>query len=296
MNAVVRDQLRLAAAAIRNSFCRNTRYPDVTAILDGVTQPGSVIRQPPRAAQAVLSLLNRRNCGLQEITALIKRDPALSQSLLRHSNSAFYAGISSEPIVSIKAAIQRVGTNGIHASVMLEVLRGEISRPGGGLDRWARLVWEHLVRTAPIARSLARAFHADPEEAFTLGLLHDVGKLVFFDRIGTERARLRRDLELPVGFVKAALRELHEPLGSLAVLDWGLGDHAATVILGHHRREDVPSQDPLVEVLYVAERLDIAIQKGQKPDVDTIWAEGRLNGPRDAALAWLASGEEGEAA
>lgn len=296
VNILVQRKLRMAAASLREGFSRSGRYPDVTSILDGVTQPGAVIRQPPRAAQAVLSLLQRRNYGLNEVTALIERDPALSQSLLRHSNSVFYAGLSTQPIVSIKAAIQRVGTNGIHASVMFEVLQGEISRPGGGLDRWARLVWEHLVRTAPLARSMARSFGADPEEAFTLGLLHDVGKLVLFDRIAAERSRLRRDLELPVGFVNAALGDIHEALGGLAVLEWGLDEHAAAVILAHHRREDVPSDDPMSEVVYAAERMDIALQKGVEPDLDAIWAEGCLAAPRDAAVAWLASKESAKEA
>lgn len=289
---VIRTQLRRAAEQLREGYSRSGRYPDVTAILDGASQPGAVIRQPPMAAQAVLALMRRRNYGLNEVTALIERDPALSQSLLRHANSVFYAGLSTKPVVSIKAAIQRVGTKGVHASVMFEVLQGEISRPGGGLDRYARLVWEHLVRAAPIARSMARAFRADPEESFTLALLHDVGKLVLFDRIATERARLRRELELPVGFVAAALRDLHEPLGGLAVLEWGLDDRAATVVANHHRREDQVSYDALSEVVYVAERIDIALQGEGEPDIDAIWSEGRLQGPKDAALAWLAEAAE----
>ena len=69
-----------------------------------------------------------------------------------------------------------------------------VSRPGGELDTMAQQVWNHMVRVAPLARDLSGAFGVGPEQAFLLGLLHDVGKLVVFDRITELRTVQRRPL------------------------------------------------------------------------------------------------------
>lgn len=45
--------------------------------------------------------------------------------------------------------------------------------------------------TLVMARGIARLFGADPDEAFTLALLHDVGKLVLFDRVAAAKTRRR---------------------------------------------------------------------------------------------------------
>lgn len=287
VSAAIWHELRVGIGELRQRFRADGGAHDVDALLDGIGHQGAVIRQPPVAAQAVLSLSRRRNYGLDEMTALFERDPSMSQALLRHSNSAWYAGISDQPILSIKAAIQRVGTKGVHSTVMHHILSAELSRPGAGLDEMARMVWEHMVRTAPLARGMARFFRADAEDAFTLGLLHDVGKLVFFDRVAAERKRLRRDIVLPEGFVTAALSVLHEPLGGLAALEWGLDARSARVIATHHRWGDHPADEPLSQVIFLAEAVDIVRQRQEDVDLDGLWLSGDLDGSMDAVSQWL---------
>ncbi len=253
---------------------------DVEVVFDALRQPDShEIRQPPNAAQAVLAVCRRRNYSMAELTRLIAKDPALSQALLRHANSAFYLSRFSQKVISIQAAVQRIGTKGVNATVMSQVIEGELSRPGAGLDKIASLVWQHMVRTAPIARGLARAFRQDPEAIYTLGLLHDAGKLVLFDRIADQRKRMRRDLKLPEAFIEIALRLVHESLGGLAALQWGLDPEHAAAIAQHHRQPAVEGM-PASEVLFLAERIDLARVRQQPVRLDLWWQEGRLEGDR----------------
>jgi HD-like signal output (HDOD) protein len=133
-----------------------------------------------------------------------------------------------------------------------------------------------MVRTAPIARNLAPEFGLVPDHAFALGLLHDVGKLVIFDRIGTLRSMLRRDVVLTDRFVGAALRSLHEPLGGIAAARWALGDATARAISMHHR-DPIPAEPHLAsELLFVAERIDIAGIRGTPVELEAWWREGGL--------------------
>lgn len=253
---------------------------DHGAVLDALREPGAhEIKQPPLAAQAVLNVCRRRNYSVTELNRLISRDPALSQALLRHANSAWYTSRLAGKVISINAAVQRVGTKGVHATVMAHVMEGELSRPGPGLDKMVQTVWKHMVRTAPIARALSRPFKADPDAAYTLGLLHDAGKLVIFDRIAGARKKVRRDLKLSDEFISATLRTLHEPLGALAALQWGIeADHSAS-IASHHRTSPEGDQ-PMAEVLYLAERIDLANTSGSEMALDEWWSAGKLSGDR----------------
>ena len=265
---------------------------DVEAVLESLRAPGAhEIRQPPTAAQAVLAVCRRRNYSMSELTRLISRDPALSQALLRHANSAFYLSRFSQTVISIQAAVQRVGTKGVHATVMSHVIEGEMSRPGAGLDKIAGQVWQHMVRTAPIARSMARAFRQDPEAIYTLGLLHDAGKLVLFDRIADQRKRMRRDLNLPEAFIEIALRLVHEPLGGLAALQWGLEPAHAAAIATHHRQPPKEGM-PAAEVVFLAERIDLAQVRGGAVDLDAWWDEGQLTGDRKLVAGVLEQAAE----
>jgi len=198
------------------------------------------------------------NPSLDKLAKIIETDPALLQSLLKHANSVFYAtGAGGNPVVAVPPALQRLGSKGIEIVVMSHMVEGALCRAGEGLDNLAAAGWAHMVRVAPLARSLAPGFGVDSDEAYALGLLHDVGKLVLFNRVADLRKKLRRPVRLGTGFIPAALRELHEPLGSLAVLEWGLGEEAALAVAIHHRNPVPQPTSTIGEVVFLAEKLDL---------------------------------------
>ena len=214
---------------------------DASALLEDLrTFEPSMIRQPAAAALKVLRLLRGGNYSGAELAGIIESDPAIAQALLRHANSTWYAKSEAPPLASLTAAARLIGGQGVHAAVMSTIMEGGFARPGAGLDGLAKCVWDHMVRVAPMARQLGQGFGADPDAAFTLGLCHDVGKLVLFDRIADLRRRLRRDIRFPRGFLRATLKKLHEPVGGLAALAWGLPAEFASIIATHHRDPPPP--------------------------------------------------------
>lgn len=280
-------------AAVRETLSREDRGSDAPAFLDALSSGfDAVVRQPPLAAQRALSMTRDARASAAQLVALVETDPGLSQGLLRYANSAFYAGAGGR-VVSLMNAVNRVGTSGIHNVVLRTMVDGLLCRPGGHFQSWVDMTWEHMVRTAPISRDLAKPFRVNPDEAYLLGLLHDVGKLVVFDRLGELRRQLRRDVRLPPAITSVLLRLLHESLGGLAALQWGLGAQVAHAIATHHRAPVPEMLDSRCELIYLAEHLDLwrmlPEAATEPPPLADWWRDGALHAPREEVERLVAS-------
>jgi len=82
---------------------------------------------------------------------------------------------------------------------------------------------------------------------------------------------------------------LHEPLGGLAVLEWGMDEKAALVVANHHRQSKPEPEDILTEVIFLAERIDVAEQRGQTLDIEPLWKAAELTGPLERVKDFLAA-------
>ncbi|HEX4936560.1 MAG TPA: hypothetical protein VFV33_25440, partial [Gemmatimonadaceae bacterium] len=75
------------------------------------------------------------------------------------------------------------------------------------------------------------------------------------------------------------LRMLHEPLGGLAALQWGLGAGVSHAIATHHRSPVPEMYDPRCELLHVSERLDLATARGRPVELERWWTDAMLVTP-----------------
>jgi HD-like signal output (HDOD) protein len=276
----IRRALRTQLERLEASLDPMERRGDALAFFERISKSGEkTVRQPPAAAQRALDLL-RRDVPISDLVKLVEQDPVLAQSLLRFANSA--ANSTGTRSSSLAESIRRVGTQGLRSVILSSMVEGTLCRTGTQYDSMVRQVWDHMIRTAPIARILAPGFGVVPDEAFTLALLHDVGKLVVFDRLGTLRAELRREVKLTPQFMPRLLGELHEVLGGAAALRWGLGRAAVVVVSSHHRRGDPLVPNLPAECVYVAERLDLAMVRGEGVNLVRWFDEGRLQASFDA--------------
>jgi putative nucleotidyltransferase with HDIG domain len=256
---------------------------DGPAIVAALQDPeGGVIRQIPFAAQQALAVSRNPMSSVGDLVKLFERDPTLAQSLLKTANSAWYQR-KDEAVVSIAAGVQRIGMQAVENVLLTSIVAGMLCRPGGAYGVLAGKVWSHMLRTAPLAQRLAPAFGVDPETAYTLALLHDVGKLAVFDYISALRQGLHREIRMPEPFLNELLVRLHEPVGGRAALRWGLGVRAARALAEHHRHPVPDTTDPLTELLFVAERLDLAAHvRFDEPDWEALWADGMITTDREA--------------
>ena len=250
--------------------------------------------QPSPAAQEALTIIADPDGDPAALVRVLERDATLGGGVMRHAGCALYA--AGAPPASVDDAVRRLGAQGVQVAVLAGMAESLQQRTSGPYEPMAQQVWGHLVQTGPCARAMARAFGVAAQEAFLLGLVHDVGKLVLFDLLSALHQELRRDLLLPDGLGEEALDLLHEPLGGLALLRWGVDARIAWAVANHHRRAPIEGREPRSELLYVAERLQSATRTGRAPDIEAWCREGALLTPPgrvDAAVGEAGQGEGG---
>ncbi len=248
----------------------------------------SAIRRPPLAAQQALTACRDPNASLGQILESFHQDPALTQLLLKHANSPFYA--TGSGCSSLIEAAQRVGLTGLHSVLMAATVEGLLCRPGGEYGAMVHQVWTHMVRTAPLARRLARATRLPHETAYTLGLLHDLGKLIVFDRLTALRAATHHTARIGRGFLREVLIRTHGPMGGLAALEWNLDPAASRAIATHPREGRRYRDEVLSQVLAIAEWADLSAIREETRDYDAFWKRAGLTLDLDACRAVLEEG------
>src|SRR5512132_1939582 len=136
------------------------------------------VRELPALPAVVTELLvcfEQDNVRTDAIAERIARDQAIAARTLRLANSSFY-GMPCE-VKTIREAIAVLGLRSARTLVTAVALRNRFgATPAAGIDLDA--FWRHTIATALAARSLARTLHTARDEAFTAGLLHDIGRLV----------------------------------------------------------------------------------------------------------------------
>ncbi|HZL44555.1 MAG TPA: HDOD domain-containing protein [Verrucomicrobiae bacterium] len=191
---------------------------------------------PARSILARMAvLMSDPNRDMDNVAELISYDPALTAEVLKRSNSAFFRG--SEHARDASEAVSRLGFNEVqHVVSTLSGSHTPIQPLSETLD--PDNLWRHSLRTAVTAAALSSITHESETAAFTAGLLHDVGKLVFGSLEPSVYAKLLAESAASgttISHVEAATWGLtHAELGSRLLSRWGLPPNITLVIFSHH--------------------------------------------------------------
>lgn len=188
--------------------------------------PGSVMK--------ISSLLLDYNVSQHKIAEAAGCDPMLASRILRLVNSPIYP--FEHKITSLTEAVTVLGNKAIYEMVMIGAIADSFTREIR-YSAVGRDIWLHSLATAIAARELCILYKMNGlDEAFTCGLLHDIGKLLIFRADSTLYAEVYYNVEahenLPVE--REALGFDHTQVGALAARRWHLPEPLCNMILYHH--------------------------------------------------------------
>lgn len=232
----------------------------------------SMIRELP-TMPAVLVRLNRmlqdEVVSIDKIGHLIETDQAISSKILMLVNSAFF-GFRSR-VSSIPHALMILGFNTVRSAAISVSLIDAI-RIGTHKDGFDVIdFWRHSIAVAVAARYLGRQLRMkDPDDAFTAGLLHDVGKLVMLqflpELFDVAWAEFRRG---KITFIEAEQKKLplnHAMVGAHLARMWQFPADLVEAIAHHHEPPLQAVDAELIWTVYLANLAANHNRFGTPPD------------------------------
>ncbi len=227
--------LRAVSAAPETAEAR-TGAPQASAGTPGAGQPrASDLPAPPQAAMRVLQLCADPGADARRVAAVVEQDPALAAQVLRIVNSAFFG--FARQVGSVRHAVSILGQKPLRNYVLCLAVRDAL-RPAvlHGLD--TTRFWDASLRRAVAGRALAPSAGVDPDTAFTVCLLQDMGLLAMVharpDCAGVVGALLELDPERRLAREQATFATTHDAAGRDLARAWELPEDLAQAIGEHH--------------------------------------------------------------
>lgn len=254
----------------------------------------------PVTAAKLLQLAADPDVDIDALTRVIEGDPPLSARILGIANSAFYA--PRRPVLTVKAAIVGVlGLNMVRNMAFGMALTGGLST--AECPRFDLAGYRVLsLGTADLASGLARGSTAtpapDPDMAYLVGLLHNLGELLLVHLWPREMGQVLAECGQESDGMAARERSFigidHYAAGAALVRHWGLPD-AVSDRIAQLADINTGTGDPLVRLVGVSRDWLAGLLTGnvvslRVADVDDTYCEYRATRFHDrlGALATLA--------
>jgi putative nucleotidyltransferase with HDIG domain len=213
----------------------------------------------PAVLAGLMQALKDPDTTISDLARLLSSDPSLTVKVLRVVNSAFYS--LPRRIYSVEQACFRLGFREIWSLTVA----AQMSSVYAEIDtHWSdETLWDHVLKVALMARALAqRKRGVMPEELFTGGILHDIGKLALarhdpagcsevygkglYGRVAVEEERRRWN----VG---------HDELGAVLLRHWKIPETLSGLVERHHDADWGGQMDHGTGLLTAADSLVHAI-------------------------------------
>lgn len=225
---------------------------------------------PPGVVLKILELTRKSEVSAREMAAAISLDPGLSAKILRFVNSPL-TGVSRE-VTSLQQAVALMGTRGVK---MMALSFSMLGTPGSntcaGFDQEHFSI--HSLGCGVAAKILAAmARQGSPHDAFSIGLLSQIGRLMLASSLPREYAAVMADVgrvpqDLPPREI-AVLGANYAMVGAEILRHWGIPAAMTDAIRAFRDDDMLPQAPPMVQLLHVAERAANAICPHGAPDPD----------------------------
>ena len=221
----------------------------------------------PQILEELIKRLSDVDSSLESIEDLIEIDQAITSRILKVSNKVEFLEPDEPRITSVHDALHKIGlehAKRISLNVSVLDLMENVEFPP--TFRFASL-WQHCLGVAVASSILAEELgYENPDQAYTCGLVHDIGKLIkikFNQEEFCAEVQAAREGNMDLhDFEMINECLMHDTLGSLMMEFWQMPAELTAVIRYHHQghramRVGVESDDlnHLIDIVYLANLL-----------------------------------------
>jgi putative nucleotidyltransferase with HDIG domain len=229
----------------------------------------STLPSLPSLYVEVVQELQSVDASVRHVGEIIAKDPGMTAKILQLVNSAFF-GIRRR-VSNPTDAVAYLGLETIQSLVLSVKVFSKFESsgtPGCSIDQ----ISSHSLATAILAKRIAEGEHASKamaDEAFTAGLLHDLGKLLLSSNLPEQYgAVVARSMSAGAGYCdveREILGSTHAEVGAYLMGLWGLPDPIVEAIALHHRPSDCAQKAfCALSAVHAANALEYELQAGRQ--------------------------------
>lgn len=195
----------------------------------------------PTVAARINAEIENEALTAKILGTMLSEDPSLAARMLRLANSAFYG--MPRQIASIERAVMILGFDTVK-NLALSVSIFSFFKQGGSPSIDVSGLWNHSLGTAVCARTLvARTNVKLAEQAFLLGIVHDIGKTILISQCLSDMERVCRMVREDKATQEEAELQVfgfsHQAIGAFLLKEWKFPE---TIVLGVKRHHDLPPE------------------------------------------------------
>jgi len=189
----------------------------------------------------------KKGADLQQIIDLLKQDAAICSKLIGVSNSPFYRGITKNK--TLEQAINRLGLDVTSQFVYAICNRALYTDIAKKYKTIVEKLWDHSISCAHASQIISEVLGLNfQEEVFTMGLLHDIGKLLLLQVLGEFGKKEEFAEEVDSVELLDTLDKFHEEFGAALLKRWKFSREYVQIALCHH---DIEEAYPIPKELLV---------------------------------------------
>lgn len=144
--------------------------------IDEIINAVNELPTAPAILPKLSCLLNDSECDMREVVNLIHLDAALTAQVIKTSNSAYYG--SERACSGLSQAVQTIGLDTLYQVVSRHIAQSTLSAPLGTYSMMQGELYDWSMQCALTMMALADNFSLDEDDAYTVGLLHGLGKVI----------------------------------------------------------------------------------------------------------------------
>ena len=241
----------------------------------------------PGNLQELQRLLSLREVDPGAVAAVILRDIGMASKVLKLVNSAYMPFRRS--ITDLEQAVDFLGIDLLKEMVLeREVMVAVEDETPGGFS--LQDLWRHSRHVARVVRDLVQRETGDPRaagEAYSVGLLHDIGQLVLATSPACRYQELLASLEDPWESLTALERERlgtdHVQVGAELLALWGLPEPFGSALREQHVA-DLDRHSSLISLALHVAHCQVVEPGGRVRFVEGAFQEGNPPRPADPLL------------
>ncbi len=226
----------------------------------------------PFIAMEVNKMLRDYDISINKLAKTIEKDQAMVPRILKLVNSAFF-GFRSK-IGSISHAVVLLGFNTVRNAVVSISIIDTFSKDKEGLEGFdVAEFWKHSLAVAVISRHLAETTRLQlPDDSFTGGLLHDIGKIILFQYFQDLFKKVWTSAKKNnLSFYDAEKKEIpitHAGIGGYLAKKWQLPESLTDAIQYHHALSKNANDFNLLIIVHVADIIANSFMSDSKSKLD----------------------------